>query len=316
MGKPAAVVGGIRTISSRNIVVAHRTAAVVSVLVIGTSLAALIGFVVFEDAAEEFTSGLPPIQFYRGLSENRLDDYGDVFAVAHNSGDRLGTTVEAIAHGADVIEIDVVSMHGRLYAAHSRPLPFLGPRAFRGPTLGEVWNASARAGAVKLDLKQSSAAFYDLVFAFLDAHRDGRPVIVVSSSPSALRAFQARAPDVYRFINATDANRQRALQRDPELLALIDGVSVRHDVLDADIAAWFDEQGVVTMAWTVNDLKRVNELVKLGVDAITTDNLAIMELLGDRDRGAAILARRSAAQPGEQPTGQEPEDGGDQEGPG
>jgi hypothetical protein len=35
----------------------------------------------------------------------------------------------------------------------------------------------------------------------------------------------------------------------------------------------------------------MNELVKLGVDGITTDNLAIIELLGGQERDETLLSR-------------------------
>jgi hypothetical protein len=38
------------------------------------------------------------------------------------------------------------------------------------------------------------------------------------------------------------------------------------------------------MAWTVNDVKRADKLIKLGASVITTDNLAIMEALGGPKR--------------------------------
>ena len=88
-----------------------------------------------------------------------------------------------------------------------------------------------------------------------------------------------------------DPARFRALQADPTLVALVDGVTIRQDLLDEPTVDWLNERGLTALAWTVNDLTRVNELVRLGVDAITTDNLAIMELLGGQRRGEAPLVR-------------------------
>jgi len=36
---------------------------------------------------------------------------------------------------------------------------------------------------------------------------------------------------------------------------------------------------LLILAWTVNDSQRLNELVRLGVDGITTANLAILQAL-------------------------------------
>ena len=55
-----------------------------------------------------------------------LDDYADVFAVAHNSGDDVRATLDAVAAGADVIEVDVIALDGQLYAAHAAPPIWIG----------------------------------------------------------------------------------------------------------------------------------------------------------------------------------------------
>ena len=43
--------------------------------------------------------------------------------------------------------------------------------------------------------------------------------------------------------------------------------------------------------WTVNDLEWMNALMALGVDGITTDNLAVMELLGGQSGGTTRWTR-------------------------
>jgi hypothetical protein len=232
------------------------------------------------ERGEEWTSGLRPVQFYKELDAELLDDYAGVFVVAHNSGDSVGTTLEALAFGADVVEVDVVSLHGQLYAAHDTPSTWIGDNLFRGPPLERVWIAAASAEAIKLDLKEATPAFHELVLQFLAERRGHRRVIVVSGDPRVLSLFAAREPAVLRFLGVSTDTRFGVIEDDPELADLIDGVSVRHTLIDEERAAWLEERRILTLAWTVNDLSRVNELVLLGVDAITTNNLAIMKLLG------------------------------------
>ena len=69
-----------------------------------------------------------------------------------------------------------------------------------------------------------------------------------------------------------------------QLLKLIDGVTIPAGLLNEDNMAWMKKLRLLVFAWTVNRLALVNELVRLGVSAITTDNFAIMELLGTSDR--------------------------------
>ncbi len=143
-----------------------------ALVVIGLSSAALFVFVFFAAWAEEYTSGRIPTQFDERLErEQLLDDYPRVFGVAHNSGDSIAATKEALGHGADVIEIDVVSLDGTLYAAHASPLRWLDPRVVRGPTLAAVWDAATETDVIKLDLKESSAAYRELLFAPIQVHQ-------------------------------------------------------------------------------------------------------------------------------------------------
>ena len=271
---------------------ARATIARASVVVIAVAALLLVVFVFFAPWGEEFTSGRVPTQFYARLErEGVLDHYRAVFGVAHNSGGTLGATTEALAHGADVIEIDVVSLDGTLYSAHVPPLPIVGNRFFRGPSLAEVWDTAAEADVIKLDLKESSPAYLDLLFAFLAARPD-REVIIVTGNERALATFNERFPRAVPLLSVGSNRRLRDLRRQPDLVALVDGVTIRQGLLDADTAAWLEESGLLVRAWTVNDLERLNELVGMGVDAITTDNLAIMELLGGERRGEAWLRDR------------------------
>lgn len=271
---------------------AHVTEGVIvvaSVLTIAGCLAVLGVLVVDPERGEEWTTGLSPVQFYRELDAELLDDYVGTLGVAHNSGDSVEATLEAVGRGADVIEVDVVSLGGRLYAAHGAPVTWIGDRLFRGPPLERIWVASTAADAIKLDLKEDSPAFNELVLRFLAERRGHRRVIVVSPNPSVLRLVAEREPDVLRFLGVGSAERFRALADDPVLVATLDGISVRHGLIDEERAAQLKELGLFTLAWTVNDLARVNELVLLGVDAITTDNLAIMTLLGGQESGEQPL---------------------------
>lgn len=262
-----------------------------ALVVIAASVSTLWVLAFDSELGEEWTSGLRPVQFYREFEAELLDDYAEVFAVAHNSGDEVAATLDAVAAGADVIEVDVIAIDGQLYAAHGSPPFWIGESFFRGPPLSRVWAASAGADAIKLDLKGSSTSFLEAVFRFLEVRRGQRMVIVVSGDPDVLRSFASREPEVYRFYGIGNDNRYRLLEEDPHFAEIVDGVSIRHSLLDEDRAAWLQERDILTLAWTVNTLERVNELVALGVDAVTTDNLAIMGLLGGQQRGERRLAR-------------------------
>jgi glycerophosphoryl diester phosphodiesterase len=245
-------------------------------------------FALNPEHAEEFTVGLRPSQFYRVFDneERAFPDatYANVFGVAHNSGGRIETTLEALIYGADVIEVDVVEIDGVLFSAHTPPILFVGPRWFRGPSLEQVWNASYRADAIKLDLKESSPSYVALVAQFLVSRPPGREVMVASRSPHVLRTLRAQAPETILLLSVPSAEAFVDLQANTSLQTTIDGVTVRESVLDVESAYWLSNQELLMFAWTVNDVERVNELIQLGVDGITTENLAIMTLLGGQER--------------------------------
>jgi glycerophosphoryl diester phosphodiesterase len=249
------------------------------------------------ERGEVWTSGLHPAHFYRELDADLLDDYANTFVVGHNSGDGVDTALQALSYGADVIEVDVVAMNGQLYAAHDAPATWIGDNFFRGPPLERIWVATGGAYAIKLDLKESSPAFTELVLDFLAKRRGQRHVIVVSGDPAVLRQIGEREPAVFRLLSVGSERRFEAVVENPALVDGLDGVSIRESLITGERMDWLADHHLLTFAWTVNDLKRVNDLVLLGVDAITTDNLAIMRLLGGRIGEEPRLERKPAAQP-------------------
>lgn len=280
----------------------RRLVIAVSVLVLLLCGLLLAVFVFWENIAEELTTGRRPTQYRGELQVDLLDDYAGVFGVGHNSGGTIAATVQALDAGADIIEIDVASLDGELVSAHFPPLPIVGRRVFRGPTLEQVWSAAAPVEVVKLDLKETSPSFRQQVCAFLMVHGAEHQVIVASRDHATLDAINACVPTVFTFLSLSSNRHVETLRSDPDRAARIDGVTIKATLVDHDQAAWLDAAGLYVIAWTVNDLTRVNELVELGVDGITTDNLAIMSLLGGQQRGERLLAKRSSPpQPGEQP---------------
>jgi hypothetical protein len=303
----------------RPLTVAHVVVVVTAAAVILGSLGFLVASVVYDKRIERALMGQQPEQFRGQLSAQLLDDYGHVFGVAHNSGDSIGTAVRALVADADVLEIDVIAVDGRLYAGHSIPTRIFGQTEFRGPPLNEIWVVASAAEAIQIDLKASALAHLDLVFNLLAERRGGPPVVVTTPNVAALRAFAERSPETLRFYSVDSRSDIAALQGDPTLTALIDGVSIREDLVDEETMSWFTEQQLSVWAWTVNGIARVNELVALGVDGITTDNLAILEVLGGDEAGELPLTHRSPpapSVPAENKGGNEADGGGDEDRPG
>jgi glycerophosphoryl diester phosphodiesterase len=269
------------------------TISLLAIAVISGSLY-LIGLFLFDpEGGEEVTIGLRPNQFYAAFDpEDRMysdESYGLVYGGAHNSGARTDAILEALVYGADLIEVDVVEVDGVLRAAHTRPLPIVGQRWFRGPTLEHVWTAAYQADAIKLDLKETTPKFVGLVVEFINSRPEGRPVLVASRETWILRALRVRAPQAILLKSVADAETIEELRQNQSLVSVIDGITVRHSLLDEETAVWLQHEGLLVFAWTVNDMTRVNELMALGIDGVTSDNLAILNLLGGQKRSERDL---------------------------
>jgi hypothetical protein len=275
----------------RPIAIAHWVLVVSALAVILASATLLVVIVVYDKRVEEATIGRLPAQFRGQLDTALLDDYGDVFGVAHNAGDSVGTAVRALASGADVLEIDVIDVNGRLYAGHTAPTRMFGLTDFRGPPIENIWVVAEAAEAIQLDLKSSSPAYVNQVIALLDEKRGGPRVVISTPSVAALRTLRERQPAVILLYSIQSRAELDDLQDDPDLQNLIDGVSIRENMIDEDTMSWFHDHQLLVWVWTVNVIGRLNELVDLGVDAVTSDNLAILELLGGDQRGERPLQR-------------------------
>jgi glycerophosphoryl diester phosphodiesterase len=126
------------------------------------------------------------------------------------------------------------------------------------------------------------------VVEFLRTHR--KPdVLIGTGSVRALRTLRDETPWAIRLLSVGNAGQLEQLKRNRQVLDLIDGVTIRHTLV-APAAGWLEEQGLIVLAWTVNSVRLLNELVRMGVDAVTTDNLAILELLGGGRQGEVAVA--------------------------
>lgn len=244
--------------------------------------AVVVGVIVAWPHAQVYTGAAPPAQFYQKV---QLDpalnrDYQRVLGVAHNAGNNPGTLAKALRYGADVIEIDVISARGQLVAGRNQPLPRLSRQLFRGSTLAEVWDHATAADVVKLDLKQTDRGFLDELVAFLAQRAKSRRVMISCGDPGALEYLHSRLPDVTMLFSVGGPDAVHELQSDPALQKAVGGASVFQGLVDANLVAWMHQHKLLIVAWTVNDGQRFNQLVQLGVDGITTANLAILRALG------------------------------------
>src|SRR6478609_4597128 len=200
------------------------------------------------------TIGFAPEVFYSQLDGTLLDDYGRTLAVAHNAGDRIGATREALQFGADIVEIDVVAVGGNLYAAHDIPNQYVGSVTFHGPSLDSIWKEAVATGIVKFDLKESTPSFINLIVSFVKRHPGDYQLVLASRSGAALERLRAALPHAILLYSVATTVGLATLKSNPEILKLIDGVTIQYQLIDQVSMAWFKKQNLLVFAWTVNDL--------------------------------------------------------------
>jgi glycerophosphoryl diester phosphodiesterase len=253
--------------------VVARTLSVLCVVALGA-------VVVFDARVERFTAGRAPSQFAQRLDVDLTGRYTAVTGVAHNAGDDLRSATEAVAYGVDAIEIDVRSVGSELFASHDAPIPWLEDLVFRGPSLQEAWKVAQLRDTVLLHLKERSPRFLTAVRDFL-ASRPLRRVIVQTDDGDSLRVLRRTMPSAQRLLLILKPGDLERLQRDAQMLRVIDGVSIRESLLSARAQAWLRQRGLLAFAWPVNDERRMNELVARGIDGLITDRFDVMQLLGE-----------------------------------
>jgi glycerophosphoryl diester phosphodiesterase len=227
-----------------------------------------------------YTGAARPDQFYRPLSQPVQLPSRHVLGVAHNAGNNAATTATALKYGADVIEIDVITARGQLVAGRAQGLPRLAAFLFQGQTLAEAWQHAAAAEIIKLDLQQTDRRLLDLLIRFLDTERAQHAVMVSTRDAGAIEYLRPRLPASVRLLFSVpfpDAVHQ--IKADSALAHAVGGISVFQGLVDNGLVHWAHERGLLVLAWTVNDADRLNQLLRVGVDGITTGNLAILRAL-------------------------------------
>lgn len=255
-------------------------------IVIMATLIALFGAELFPRvrvwAGERYTSGRPA-QFFSWNISDRAAGYGHVVGIAHNAGDAPGTTAIALANGAGYIEIDVVYLNGALYAAHNHPQGTLNDLAWRlAPPvyLLDAWNYSAGAAGIELDIKDNSPMALQMLVNFLNEHWTGTtPLMLASKSPEALSYMADRIPGAFRVLSIDTTAALDAFQSGDASAARLDGVTVRDTLLTKESVEAFKHDGLLVLAWTVDDPARLDQLLDMGIDGVATNNLAITKRL-------------------------------------
>lgn len=115
------------------------------------------------------------------------------------------------------------------------------------------------------------------VLAAVRSARAGQSVIVASFDPALVAAARELAPELPRMLIAARHRTRTWLHRRLAALGAA-GLSIDHRAIRSRAsAAWFQARGFTVWCWTVNDPRRMRRLAGWGVDAILSDDPALLD---------------------------------------
>jgi glycerophosphoryl diester phosphodiesterase len=217
---------------------------------------------------------------------NLLRDGGRLLRIGHRGAARLAppNTLEsieaALEAGVDMVELDVLSVGGRVVLSHSarelEPEPAglddaLDLLAERTPEM-----------PVLVDMKVSGAQFERDLVGLLRERDAIERTLVASGSSAVLRRLRGLEPEL-----ATSLTYPRGRFFLPRRLLLpfriaglleaaeASAATLRHPVISGAVVERCHELGVPVLAWTVNRRSLLERLDRLGVDGVITDDPGI-----------------------------------------
>ena len=181
--------------------------------------------------------------------------------------------VPVVFHDADLLRL--TGARGQTSSRSWRELKKFRVRG-RGPIprLVDVLRSTRGRAVVQIEMKAGTPVAP--VVRAIQAARAGAWVMLASFSPGLVREARRLAPTVPRML--ISAGRRTPASFVLQLAALgANGLSVDHRAIRG--AAWlryFQSRGYVVWGWTVNDAGRIRRLAGWGIDAILSDNPALL----------------------------------------
>jgi hypothetical protein len=190
-----------------------------------------------------------------------------------------------VALGVSVFEIDVQAIDGVLVSSHFLPLGGLGwlrrdrwsltvrRRHAREIELARAVAMIPEPARVLLDLKTDVGdAALELVEHVAANRLDPSRCVVSTKGWHTLDALRGHGYPTWRTI--ADENTLATVLAGPPVPDT--AVTVRHRLLSPDVVAQLHAVGTPVMTWTVNDVARADELIRFGVDGVTSDSVEVL----------------------------------------
>jgi glycerophosphoryl diester phosphodiesterase len=252
------------------------------------------------------------------LGKGRVLRVGHKGAAAHAPENTLRSLRTAIELGVDLVEFDVLDLEdGTLVLAHSDDLLEVSHGACAGrvrsrsleelrevapelPTLDDALALLGEKPHVGLHLDLKRIGYEERVVRALERHAAVARALVASCHAASIREVARIEPRLARGLTypydrygvslrpvlapvtraALTALRRRLPRRLPRLLARA-GASVavlQHGVISRAAVERCHAHGVAVVAWTVDDPEVLERLIRVGVDAVVTNDPTIFEV--------------------------------------
>jgi len=205
--------------------------------------------------------------------------------IAHAAGNAAHVSDDAIADGADYLEVDLWVHRGQFETRHERRFPLRIPllyerwylsRARRSGGLASLFQACGTQTGVFLDLKGVGTTTANLIAAARAEAPAGLQLAASSQSWEGLRQLARAVPGTSLFYSVDVASKLDLLFSITRRDRLPRGTSCRHTLLTRPLVERLHDAGLAVVAWTVDDVDRARELVSWGVDAVTTHKVREM----------------------------------------
>ncbi|MDR3110898.1 MAG: hypothetical protein LBU65_14615 [Planctomycetaceae bacterium] len=241
----------------------------------------------FSSVAPENTMVAYKLAVEAGADSVECDVYRTADGVLVLSHD--GNVKRTTGRDADITKItyDEVS---KLDAGSWKDKKFAGERI---PTLEEYLRFLKGSTAIPFVEIKQEGIIGDVVALFKKLEMTNE-VFVISFSPKVLTELKQIAPTIkfayllgYKVEGTADSYADTLITKittDAEKVGT-KNVSLNHDMVSQKLVKTLHDKGYKVLVWTVNDAKRMNELLDWGVDGITTDKIDLLnEVIKNRGK--------------------------------
>jgi glycerophosphoryl diester phosphodiesterase len=201
---------------------------------------------------------------------------GELIVIHDSTVDRT-TNGTGFVQDFSLVELKTLDAGHRWSPDNGRSFPMRG-KGLTVPTLAEVFQAFP-ATRMNIEIKESQTTVIDALCRLIRDYQKTKLVMIASFDASHLKKFRAQCPQVATSMGAREAFLFYGLQRaylekiySPPAQALqVPEYYGNTQVITQRFIDAAHARNMRVHVWTVNDKKRMQELINLGVDGIITD---------------------------------------------